>query len=750
MRFPLSLLGGLSAAQTALQPDGQTSLSPVRTASNFAFAFKETPDVLSPANLVELGRPGTGVANDAGDLVLVPYSKFSLEDKKNNQYIFVAPLESSTEPLEIALPDGGEAFWLDHRTIGHAVKGDGNLELYALGINFDSNFTAPWSTEAPVLIGSFPTTTAAKFQYSLSSGVLVFTDSVYADGNLSSTKEQDAAWENRGTTAMVFDEANVRFWDTWSGPKAASLFSVELACSPDQEWKMGTTFDNLLKGTGHTSDDFSLVGGNVIYTASDPELPQSLHTRRNVYLVSAADPGNPTQLTTGKQGGTESPILNSDVTKAGWIQYDGDTGGSSRTKIVLFDLVSGVRFTLAHKWDRSPESLAFSLDGDVMYLTAQDHGRTKIFALPIPPTPAASTTHPVLAQKFHSPVALTHTGAASGIQPLPSGRLLFSKSSFASPNDVHLIHNLTNFERDITASKQSLEFRGKIHQITRLTADALTGKDLDEGEEFWFKGALNKDVQGWLFKPKGWNKKDKKKWPVIMVVHGGPQSAFQDEWSTRWNQNVFSHQGFFTLWMNPTGSTGFGAEFTEAITEDWGGKPFVDMMAGYQYVLDSYPQIDPDRAVAAGASWGGYAMNWIQGHPEYNFKFKALVCHDGVFDTSYSSYATDLPWFFNYAFGGGVPWGAKAKRLSKKFSPSNFVKKWSTPELLIHGSVDYRLPETESIAPFHALQQLGIPSRLVIFPNENHWVLGHENSVKWHYEVFKWFDEFVGDHVDSV
>ncbi|KAJ7442678.1 Alpha/Beta hydrolase protein [Mycena latifolia] len=740
MRFPFSLLS-LSAAQTALQPDGHTSVSPVRAVNNLKYALKDAPDVFSPKDLVELGRPGTGVSNEEGDLVLIPYSKFSLEEKKNHKYIFIAPLEASTEPLEIALPNGGEAFWLDQRTIG-VVKGDDNLDLYALSINLESNLTGVLSSEPPALVGSFPTTTATNFQFSLSSGNLVFSDLVYADGNLSSTKEQDEEWKNRGTTAMVYDDANARFWDTWLGPKSASLFSVQLACGPDRKWKMGTTFDNLLRGTGHTSDDFSLVGGDVLYTAGDPELPKSLHGRRNVYLVNTADPGNPAQLTTGRQGSTTSPVLNSDASKAAWIQQDEDVGGSFIAKIILFDLISGVRFTLGHKWDRSPDSLAFSLDGDAMYLTAEDHARTKIFALPIPPTPPASIEHPILAARFHVPVPLTHQGAASNLQLLPNGRLLFSSSSFTSPNDVYLIHDLGDFESDLKAGRMGSAFKAKIHQITRLTADALKGKELDAGEEFWFKGALDKDVQGWLFKPKGWNKNDMKKWPVAMIIHGGPHGVWEDQWSTRWNPNVFSQQGYFAIWMNPTGSSGFGAEFTEGIVEDWGGKPFVDMIAGYKYVLESYPQIDPDRAVAAGASWGGYAINWIQGHPEYNFNFKALVCHDGVFDSSYSSYTSDIPWFFNYEFGG-VPWGKKA--VHKKFSPSNFVDKWSTPQLIIHGSKDFRLPETESLAPFHALQQLGIPSRLVIFPDENHWVLNHGNSLKWHYEVFKWFDEFVGD-----
>ncbi|KAJ6585115.1 Alpha/Beta hydrolase protein [Mycena capillaripes] len=714
MRFPLGILSLSTAVQTPFKFDGQTLVASSARNDNFTFAFKEAADVFSPRNLIELGRPGTGVANNAGDLVLIPYTKFSLDEKTNNKSIFIAPLQQETdsEPLEIALPDGGEAFWLDRRTLAHAVdSGKGNLDLYALNLNFESNLSKPPSAEDPVFIGSFPTKTSTKFQYS--NGVLVFVDYVYADGNLTSVKEQDEM--RKPNAPMVFDQLGERFWDAWLSPKSASLFSVDLVRGSDRNWTMASDFKNLLKGTGHTPGQFSFMEGHVIYTTGEPGVPESMQERLNVFLVKTVDPGNPIQLTTGRQGSAASPILNSDATKAAWIQEE--KLFHVRAEIQVFDLIDKEPLIIGlNDWDRVPLEMAFSLGDDILYLTAKDQAKTKVFALPIPYIPSVSAGRPILPP---NPIALTHKGVASGIQLLSNGRLLFSRSSYTSPNDIYLIHDLESFESDIQTNLATAEFKGKIEQITHLTADGLKGKDLDEGEEFWFKGARDKDVQGWIFKPKEWSKADKNKWPVAMVIHGGPASAFADAWSTSWNPNMFSQQGYFSIWMNPTGSTGFGAEFTEAVVEDWGGKPFVDMINGFKYVLESYPQIDPDRAVAAGASYGGYAVNWIQGHPEYGFKFKALVCHDGMFNTISSSYTTDVPMGLNFDFGG-VPWEKKAQAIHQKFNPANFVNHWSTPQLLIHGSKDYRLPETESIAPFHALQQLGIPSRLVIFPDENH------------------------------
>jgi len=332
------------------------------------------------------------------------------------------------------------------------------------------------------------------------------------------------------------------------------------------------------------------------------------------------------------------------------------------------------------------------------------------------------------------PVELTHSHAASNVQSLPNGRLLYTQSSFTSPDEVFIIRGLD--------SKDGLDLTHQ--QVTHFGAEGLKGKNLDEGDSFWFTGAEGKQVQGWAFKPIGWKDDAKKEFPVVLVIHGGPQGAWTDQWSSAGcNLNVFAQQGYFVVAINPTGSTTFGQEFIDAITEDWGGKPFVDLKKGWDYILAKYPQIDADRAVAVGASWGGYAINWIQGHPEFGFGFKALVCYDGTFDTAYNAYSTDELFFFNHDFGGR-PWDPKGKMLMEKFNPSRFVAKWSIPQLIIHGSKDYRLPETEAISAFHALQQLGVPSRLVVFPDENHDVVKHGNSLKLHYEIFRWFEKFIG------
>ncbi|PPQ67717.1 hypothetical protein CVT25_009323 [Psilocybe cyanescens] len=722
------------------------------------FNFKEGADIFTPKDLVQLGRPGAAVANDAGDLALVPFSKFSFEDKKNKKSVFVVSLDpSNQQSIQIPLEKGGDTFWLSSRTVANAIGGDTNTEIYAYDIVPDAAANNE-SVKDPILVATIPSKSAANFRYNSGTGNLVFSAYVYPDGNLSTVAEQDKAWEERGNTAYVYDNTYVRHWDEWQGKKGPQLFSVQLKKGSDGLWSSNDDFKSPLQGTKHYSpvepfggtDDFDASNTHIVYTTKDPKLSEAWHTKQDVFIVPIDGNEKPVELTSGTQGATHSPVFNTQGTKVAWLELDKDGYEADRHKIIIYDLEKKVRFTLTPEWDRSPSALSFSKDDDFIYFTGGDEAKVKVFAIPVPATPSESTTNPKFDSANLTPVAITHSKAASGLQTLPRGKILFSLSSFTSPNDAYVSSNLKDFEAAIFAGDKTASTKVKIDKVTSFSEADLKNKGLDKGEEFWFKGALDKDVQGWALKPKGWQAGDKTKWPVLLLIHGGrpldagPQSAWEDQWSTRWNPNIFAQQGYFVLMINPTGSTTFGQEFTDGIAGDWGGKPFVDLINGWKHALKAYPEIDSDRAVAAGASWGGYAINWIQSNPEFGFNFKALVCHDGVFDSAYNGFSTDELFFFNHEWKGR-PWDPESIALAKKFNPANFVHKWSTPQLTFHGSKDFRIPETEGIAVFHTLQQLGVPSRLVIFPDENHWVLNHGNSLKWHYEVLRWFDKFIGD-----
>jgi dipeptidyl aminopeptidase/acylaminoacyl peptidase len=258
---------------------------------------------------------------------------------------------------------------------------------------------------------------------------------------------------------------------------------------------------------------------------------------------------------------------------------------------------------------------------------------------------------------------------------------------------------------------------------------------LSTPDEFYFTGALRERVQAWILKPVGFE--EGKKYPVAFIVHGGPQGAVEDHFHYRWNPQVFTGAGFAVIAINFHGSTGFGQAFTDSISGDWGGKPFEDLMMGLDHALANYAWLDGERVAALGASYGGWMINWINGHTN---RFKCLVNHDGGFDEFANYFTTEELWFPEWEFKG-VPWQNPA--LFDKFSPSRYVANWQTPTLVIHGARDYRLIDAEGIATFTALQRRGIPSQLLYFPDENHWVLKPRNSIVWHDTIFRWLDRWV-------
>ena len=264
-------------------------------------------------------------------------------------------------------------------------------------------------------------------------------------------------------------------------------------------------------------------------------------------------------------------------------------------------------------------------------------------------------------------------------------------------------------------------------------------------EWFTFIGANNERIQGWIMKPI--NFVEGKKYPLAFLIHGGPESSWEPAWSYRWNPNLWANHGFAVVMINPHGSSGMGIEFQNSIRNNWGGWPFEDLMKGLDFVLKNYDFLDADRVGGCGASYGGYMVNWIQGHNDEK-KFKCLVTHDGVFSTITMFYATEEMWFPMSEYCPRDKWGCKPyeegyRKGFEDYNPEYFAQNWNTPHLIIHGSKDYRIPITEGISAFTTLQIRGVPSKFLHFPNENHWVLKPMNSIKWYFEVLGWLDKYL-------
>jgi dipeptidyl aminopeptidase/acylaminoacyl peptidase len=269
------------------------------------------------------------------------------------------------------------------------------------------------------------------------------------------------------------------------------------------------------------------------------------------------------------------------------------------------------------------------------------------------------------------------------------------------------------------------------------TNDAfISSFNLKPAEEVTWTGALGTKISGWIIKPA--NFKPNKKWPLLVLIHGGPQGAWNDNWGYRWNPQVFANAGYVVFTPNPRGSTGYGQQFLEEISGDWGGKVFVDIKNGVAH-MTTLPYIDKNRIGAAGASYGGYMIDWIEGHnDDPRFQYKVLVSHDGVYNLTSMYGATEELWFADWEFKG-TPWTNPA--MYQRWSPSNFVKIFKTPILIIHGELDYRVPLEEGLQLFTAVQRMGVDSKLLVFPDEGHWVLKPQNSELWYHTVIEWFDK---------
>jgi len=378
---------------------------------------------------------------------------------------------------------------------------------------------------------------------------------------------------------------------------------------------------------------------------------------------------------------------------------------ADKFEIFLKDVETGQTRQIAGNWDRSADSLAWAPDGKTIYVVAQDIGQTRLFGIDV---------------KTGKVTALTGDGHVSAFDVGPNG-LIYASDSLKSPSELFV-----------------LPAKGPSVKVASVSTEALKDVVWGEPEQFNFKGWNDETVHGFIVKPANFD--PTRKYPVAFLIHGGPQGSFSNSWSYRWNPQVYANAGYAVVMIDFHGSTGYGQAFTDAISQHWGDRPLEDLQKGWAFAQQSYSFLDGDNACALGASYGGYMINWIAG--KWSDAFKCLVNHDGVFDIRGMGYATEELWFTEWE-NGGTPW--QPGTTYEKFNPALHVDKWVKPQLVVQGQLDYRVPVEQGLATFTALQRKGVPSKLLYFPNENHWVLKAQNSVQWHKEVLDWLDQWTGN-----
>ena len=526
--------------------------------------------------------------------------------------------------------------------------------------------------------------------------------------------------------ATVYDNAMVRHWDQWIDPrKRTQIFAVDIQKNAQSgSWFVTSAIRNLMQHTklespvGPLGDatDFSVSRNYVVFTAKDPDVPHSWHTRQQMYLVPINGRAPPRRMNINEgRGWAGTPAISPNEDVVVFLQQHKDGFESDHKILQMYDINQARQSEVLADWDVSPTSLVFSHDGHTLYAVVPEDEQRKLYAIS------------VRGRTLEQPSEMVSTGSASSPIPLRNGNVIYVLSTLQSPNDVYM-HMLGNSVR-----------------LTNFLHWSESHRNIDLGptpERFTYKGADNVTMHGWLIKPPSFDDDvwSGRSFPLAVLIHGGPEGDWSNGWSTRWNPLAFAAAGFVVATLDPSGSIGFGQRLTDRILEHWGDRAKDDLLMGVRHVLDIQQlHVDRDRIVAAGASFGGYMVNWLQGH-NHDKLFKAFVTHDGIFHLTGMYYSTD-ELYFPESEMGGTPWTATDRY--EAFSPHRLVQHWETPHLIVHGGRDFRLSPAEGISAFHALQRLGIPSRFLFFPDEGHWVLDPRNSLDWHIHVLNWLRHWV-------
>lgn len=521
-------------------------------------------------------------------------------------------------------------------------------------------------------------------------------------------REKLAARAASKVKARVITQLLYRHWDSWVDDKRKHLFVLPVkdgAVSGDP--RNVTPGDNDAVPTSSTFTegdefDFSPDGKELAFAAPHHVTrEQAWSTNHDVWTVNLAT-GERRKITTSPAADTH-PRYSPDGKYLAYRAQARAGFEADRWQVRLHARNSGEDWSLTANWDVSVTALDWAADSQSIVFPAQEAGTEPVFEVAV----AGGTP-----RKIHS------GGVNVEVSRSADGRFLYYlHSSYTAPPEVW---------------RADLVTRRAPAPVTQTNAALLASIELPKAETVTVPGAGGVPVQMWIIKPPGFD--PAKKHPLVFWVHGGPQSAFLDSWSTRWNPQLWAAQGYVIAMPNPRGSTGFGQKFTDEISKDWGGKVFEDLMAALGH-LEQQSWIDPTRMAAAGASYGGYMMNWFQGHTD---KFKTLVTHCGVYDFTSMYGTTEETWFDEWDHG--IPWENPG---FEQFSPHKYAANFKTPNLVIHNELDFRVPLNQGLSLFTTLQRKGVPSKLLYFPDEGHWVLKPANSELWHTTVFDWLGEYL-------
>ncbi len=643
-----------------------------------------------------------------GRLVAYVVSEIDREAGKSNSSLWLVSVDGG-EPRRLTTSPGSNNHprWSpDGKSIAFVSTRGGSSQVWLLPVDGGE---ASQLTKLPIDV-SGPI-------WSPSGDRIAFNAQVYPGKTPEETAAKDKTKAESKSKVRIYDHLLIRHWDSWDEGKRGHLIVADVKTGAVKDLTPGLDVHTPPAPFGGSNDyAWSPDGKELAYTA-EPVKNLAWSTNTDLWTVPT-DGGEPKNITSKNLGADAQPVYSPD---GKWIAYVRQSKAGFEADLwvlTLYNRASHEHFELTRPLDRPVLSLAWA--------PAPQAGSAKILAV-------------IDDQGGDSIIEVLFDVLGDSVNAFPTRPKEFMRLIKGGMNTSVQVGNPLIFLRG-TAERPAEVYRSEsngldITPITHHNQPLLDSLDLNPAERFTFAGADGDEVSGWLVKPPGFV--SKKKYPVLFLIHGGPQGAWHNEWHARWNYQMFASTGCVVVALNPRGSTGYGQKFTDQISQDWTGRVYVDLMKGLDHALKTYEFLDADRVAAAGGSYGGFMVNWIAGHTD---RFKALISHAGVFDLTSKYGTTEELWFPEWEFGG-PPW--EKPEIYRDQSPSGFVKNFKTPTLVIHGALDFRVPDAQGLGMFTALQRRGVPSRYVFFPDEGHWILKPANRVAWWREMLGWLDTYL-------
>jgi dipeptidyl aminopeptidase/acylaminoacyl peptidase len=693
-------------------------------------------------DMMNMKRLGDTAVSKDGKWLAYSVTTVDLEKNTKTPELWLQKIEASNpgerEPIKLAVGqpgDDGAQFAPDGRHILYLSSRAGSQQVWIADFDEETG-----TASNPRLLTKIATE-ADNAKWSPDGQSIVFTSSVYPDCPAITTTDfdtgnkcnadRDAAAAASKVKAQIFTSLMFRHWNHFTGDKRSHLFLVSVDSGTMRDLNPGDTHDVPPFSIEESGCECNFSPDSKELAFTEKKVPDdATSTSASILTLDLTDPNaKPVKVSTSA-GGNFDPAYSPDGKYLVWRSQARAGYESDKFRLALYDREQKTIRDLLPKFDRWVDEFAWSPDSQYIYFVAGQKGEAPIQA--VRPT-----------GEWGGLGTYNLTGSFSGLLPIPitanstSAPILATQVAVDSPGEVVRL----NIELDpSTAKDDSPTFLLYPHPITHLNDALLAQLDLPKMQSFWFTAKDGTKLQGFVIPPPGYD--PQKKYPVKFLIHGGPQGAWGDSWSYRWNAQLFAANGYVVVMINPRGSTGYGQAIIDGVNGDWGGKPFTDLMTGLDYAEQHYPFIDKTRECALGASYGGYMADWILGHTN---RFKCIVTHDGMFDPEAAYGSTEELWFMEWEFRG-KPWDYYGKPADQdpylKWSPARAAINFKTPTLVIHSQLDFRLDVSQGFALFTTLQRLGVPSKMLYFPDEGHWVLKPQNSQLWYKTVNDWVDQW--------